>query len=426
MASLKSSNRIIMLGDCQSFYASVEKADHPEYKDRPLVVAGDPERRSGIVLAACPLAKAKGVATTDTLGEALAKCPDLVVIKPRMQKYIDVSMQITDIYKTYTDLVEVFSIDEQFLDLTGSMHLFAETPEEMAKLIQDQVMAATGVYTRFGISNNKTLAKTACDNFGKKNRNGIYTLTKENLADTLWKLPVSDMYMVGTRMTRHFNAMGLNTIGSVAQTPLGKLKQMMRRKFGKNSDIKAELYWRIANGIDDSPVRPGTHQVAPKSVGHMMTLPRDYRKLEEIKVPLLILTEQVCQRCRSLGFMAQVVSVGCMGADFDRPTGFSRQLKMEDPSNITNQVYRWACRLLEMYWDGLPIRRIGISVTQLTTDSEYQLSLFDNRREKSMALERVTDALKHKYGDSIVMRAASKTEAGQALDRSNKIGGHYK
>ena len=166
-------------------------------------------------------------------------------------------------------------------------------------------------------------------------------------------------------MTRHFNAMGLLNIGSVAQTPLVKLKQMMRRKFGKNSDIQAEMYWRIANGIDDSPVRSGTHQVAPKSVGHMMTLPFDYREFDHILTPLLELTELVCQR--ALGFMGHVVSVGCMGADFDRPTGFSRQMKMEDPSNITNQVYHWARRLLETYWDGLPIRRIGVSLTLTPT-----------------------------------------------------------
>jgi len=423
---MKPAKRVVMLADCQSFYASVEKAEHPEYRDRPLVVAGDPERRSGIVLAACPIAKKRGITTAERLGEALAKCPDVVVIKPRMQRYIDVSMQITEIYKSYTDLVEPYSIDEQFLDVTGSLHLYGCTPEELALMIQDHVRDATGVRTRFGISETKILAKTACDNYAKKSATGIYTLPKENLAETLWKLPVNQMFMAGSRMTRHFNVMGLPTIGSVAQTPLPKLKQMMRRKFGKNSDIQAELYWRIANGIDDSPVRPGTHQVDPKSVGHMMTLPRDYGRLEEIKVVLLELTELVCQRCRGLGFMGHVVTVGCMGADFDRPTGFSRQMKMEDPSNITNQVYRWACRLLEKYWDGLPIRRVGVSLSQLTPDTEYQLSLFDIGREKSMALERVTDALKRKYGDGIVIRAVSKTEAGQALDRSAKIGGHFK
>lgn len=140
-----------MLGDCESFYSSVEKAEHPEYKDRPLVVAGEPERRSGIVLAACPFAKAKGITTAERLGEAVAKCPELVVIKPRMQRYIDVSMLITEIYKQYTDLVEPNSIDEQFFDVTGSWHLFADTPEEMARIIQNHVQATTGVYTRFGV-----------------------------------------------------------------------------------------------------------------------------------------------------------------------------------------------------------------------------------------------------------------------------------
>ncbi|MFD1130729.1 DNA polymerase IV [Paenibacillus sp. PDC88] len=423
---MKTKERVIMLADCQSFYASVEKAEHPEYKNRPLVVAGDPERRSGIVLAACPIAKSKGITTAERLGEALAKCPDLVVVKPRMQRYIDVSMQITEIYKSYTDLVEPYSIDEQFLEVSGSLHLFDCTPEELARLIQNHVQEATGVYTRFGISNTKILAKTACDNYAKKNAAGVYTLTKEMLPETLWKRPVSDMFMVGSRMKRHLTVMGLTTIGSVAQTPLSRLKDMMRRKFGKNSDIQAEMYWRIANGIDDSPVRPGTHQDAPKSVGHMMTLPRDYGTIDEIKVVLLELTELVCQRCRTLGLMGNVVSVGCLGADFDRPTGFSRQLKMEDPTNITNQVYQWACKLLEQFWDGFPIRRVGISLSQLSPDNEYQVSMFDSCREKSMALERVTDALKQKYGDTVVMRAVSKTAAGQAVDRSDKIGGHFK
>lgn len=167
---VKSAKRIIMLGDCQSFYASVEKAENPQYQDRPLVVAGDPERRSGIILAACPIAKGFGVTTAETLGTALAKCPDLVVIKPRMQTYINVSMQITDIYKSYTDLVEPYSIDEQFIDVTGSMHLFANSPEELARIIQTHVQATSGVRTRFGIAETKILAKTACDNYAKKIR----------------------------------------------------------------------------------------------------------------------------------------------------------------------------------------------------------------------------------------------------------------
>ena len=155
-----SKQRVIMLADCQSFYASVEKMEHPEYADRPLVVAGDPERRSGIVLAACPIAKSFGISTERRLGEAVARCPDLVVIRPRMQMYIKISMQITEIYRSFTDLVEPYSIDEQFLDVTGSLNYYNCSADELAQLIQHQVQLSTGVRTRFGISINKVLAKT--------------------------------------------------------------------------------------------------------------------------------------------------------------------------------------------------------------------------------------------------------------------------
>lgn len=418
--------RTIMLADCQSFYASVEKAERLEYKNVPLAVAGDPERRSGIILAACPIAKGRGVTTAERLGDSLAKCPDLVIIKPRMQLYIDVSLMITRIYEAYTDLVEPYSIDEQFLDVTGSLHLYG-SPEELASLIQKRVQAETGIYTRFGIGPSKILAKTACDNYAKKNDDGVFVLNESNIAGTLWTLPVSKMFMVGSRMTRHFNAMGLETIGQLAATPLDKLKTLMRRKLGRNSDINAELYWRIANGIDDSPVKPGTHGIAPQSVGHMMTLPRDYGSIEEIATVLLELTELVCQRCRGSGLMGHVVSVGCMGADYERPTGFNRQMKMTDPTNVTNDVYREALRLLRKHWDGMPVRKVGVSLSQLSPSGDYQMSLFDEGREKWMALERATDAIKEKYGDASILRAVSLTNnVGQALDRSKKIGGHYK
>jgi DNA polymerase-4 len=407
--------RTIMLADCQSFYASVEKAANPEYKYRPVVVAGDPERRSGIVLAACPIAKSFGVTTAERIGEAMAKCPELVIIRPHMQRYIEVSMQITNIYQTYTDLVEPYSIDEQFLDVSASISMYGE-PVTIAKSIQDKIMAETGVYSRVGISYCKVVSKMACDNFAKKNGDGIFVLPKEKIAQHLWPLSVNKMFMVGSRMMMHFNQMGIYTIGQLANTDLHKL----RSKWG----INGEVLWRIANGHDDSPVTPGAHD-KQKAIGHQMTLPRDYRNKEEIEVILLELSELVCQRCRTKGYMGWVVSVGCQGADFDRPTGFSRQMKMPDPTNITMEVYNIAKGLFKKHWDGLPVRKVGVTLSELANDDEYQLLLFSNR-EKVRALEKVTDAIKLKYGDSAIMRAVSGTNAGQAKDRSGKIGGHYK
>jgi DNA polymerase-4 len=407
--------RVIMLADCQSFYASVEKAANPEYRGKPVVVAGDPARRSGIVLAACPMAKKFGVTTAETLGEALSKCPDLVVIRPRMQEYIRVSLQITGILQSYTDLVEPYSIDEQHLDVTGSLRLFGE-PEEIARSIQQRVMSETGVYSRIGISYCKVISKMACDNFAKKNTSGIFVLPKGDLSKVLWPLPVNKMFMIGSRMTFHLSRMGVYTIGDLAQTPLPKL----RAKWG----INGEVIWRIAHGMDESPVTPGSHD-RQKAIGHQMTLPRDYRTSEEIKVSLLELAELVCQRARAKRYMGWVVSVGCQGADFDRPAGFHRQMKLAEPTNLTDDVYKVASMLFERHWDGLPVRKVGVVLSELVGDEQYQLVLFDDR-EKRLALERTADRIKERYGNASLVRAVSLTQAGLAQDRAGKIGGHYK
>lgn len=407
--------RIIILADCQSFYASVEKSLHPEYADRPLIVAGDPTRRSGIVLAACPIAKSYGITTAERLGEALAKCPDVIVMQPRMQTYIDRSLEITEIYEQYTDLVEPYSIDEQFLDVTGSTVLFGDSMK-IAQQLQDQVMEQTGIFIRLGISYSKVTAKMACDCFAKKSPSGIFMLQKDDLPDTLWRQPVQSMFMIGSRMTRHLYAMGVRTIGDLARMPLASL----RRRWG----INGEVIWRIANGIDDSPVTPNTHD-RQQVIGHQMTLPRDYYTKKEIEVILLELSELVCRRCRAKGYMGGVVAVGCQGADFERPSGFYRQMKLPDPTYISKHVYEAAKHLFAQHWDGRPVRKLGVTLSGLVPDDEYQLCIFDER-EKYAALERAVDEIKSKYGEVAIMRAVSLTGAGQARDRSSKIGGHFK
>lgn len=407
--------RTIMLVDGQSFYASVEKAAHPEYKDKPIVVAGDPARRSGIILAACPIAKSYGIKTAERLGEAIAKCPDVIVMRPRMQTYIEASMRITEILETYTDLVEPYSIDEQFLDVTHTLHLFGNA-EEMARSIQDKIQRATGVFSRVGISYCKGLAKMACDNFAKKNQTGIFCLWQQDIEDVLWPLTIDKLFMVGTRMARHLLHIGVRTIGDLARTPLSRL----RRKWGVNG----EVLWNLANGIDPSPVTPGSHE-KQKVIGHQMTLPRDYRTQEELAIVLLELTELVCRRCREHEVMGSVVAVGCTGADFDRPSGFHRQMKLPDPTHVTNEVYQAVMTLFRRHWDGLPVRRVGVSVSGLVADHPYQMTLFETS-EKYRLLEQTTDALKDKYGETAIMRASSLLKAGQAIDRSAKIGGHYK
>ncbi|HET7627298.1 MAG TPA: DNA polymerase IV [Bacillales bacterium] len=408
--------RIIFLVDMQSFYASVEKADRPELKDRPVIVSGDPERRSGVVLAACPLAKKFGVQNAWRLWEAQQKCPQAVIVRPRMQRYLEVSYKITTILERFTDLVEVYSVDEQFMDLTPCRKRFTDA-WTVAREVQKAIMEDTGVPARVGIGPNKVLAKIACDNFAKKNHpDGRAELNAGNMKQKMWPLPVGAMFGVGSRMERHLRRMGVRTIGHLAQFPLSVLK--------KRWGINGELLWLIANGIDPSPVRPKTHETQ-KAVGHHMTLPRDYETAKEIRVVLLELCEEVARRVRAKRCVGRTISVGVRGADFDRPTGFHRQAKLPGPTQFGSDLYAAACRLFERHWDRQPIRSVGVALSQLEPALPHQESFFDDFARKQR-LSEAMDALCAKYGPTAVMRAVSVTEAGQARERAQKIGGHYK
>ncbi len=408
-------DRVIFLVDMQSFYASVEKAEHPEYQDQPVIVSGDPERRSGIILAACPLAKKYGVKTAEALWQAQAKCPQAVVIRPHMQRYIDISLKITELLEQFTDLVEPYSIDEQFLDVTGSQKLFG-TPIEIAQKIQRLIWEHTHIYSRVGIGPNKILAKMACDNFAKKNSDGIFHLKREHLQDTLWLLPIHKMFGVGSRMTEHLRRMGIRTIGHLAQFPLSTLQ--------KRWGINGEVLWMSANGLDASPVRVETHNVQ-KAVGHHMTLPRDYGTEDEIRIVLLELCEEVARRARIKNYQGITLSVGVRGADFDLPTGFYRQMKLPFPTNFGTDLFKHALGLFQKHWDGLPIRSLGVNLSDLRPADQYQLRLFDSPIKKEQ-LGRAMDWVNAKYGSATLVRAASLLAAGQAYERAKKIGGHYK
>lgn len=419
---MKGSERVIFLADGQSFYASIEKAARPDLQDKPVAV-GDPSRRSGIILAACLTAKERGVTTAERVGEALAKCPDLVVIRPRMQTYITISLLITEIFESFTDQVEPYSIDEQFLDVTNSIAYFG-SPEEIAHQLQTRVLLSTGVWTRCGIGPTKILAKMATDNFAKKRPDGIFKLDYNNMTK-LWELPVHHMFMVASRMTRHFMRMGLHTIGDIAKLELNDLKKRMRQEMGKQSDIQAEYYWQTARGIDPSPVVPGIRDKL-KSISHGKALRSSlYRKLEDIEVVLLELVVEVCRRSRRLGCIGQVVCVGATETDGQRSACFNRQVTLPQPTSLSHEVAATARGILHKHWSGMPVSHLYIALTQLTDDSVIQLSLFDDRI-KAYSLERATDEIKDRYGSDAIMPASSLLQSGVTRERAQQIGGHYK
>lgn len=407
--------KVIFLVDMESFYASVEKADRPQLKKRPVIVSGDPERRSGVVLAACPLAKKYGVKNASRLWEAQQQCPHAVIVRPRMQRYLDVALHITDILEGFTDQVEPYSVDEQFLDITGSQKLFGP-PWEIAQKIQAMIMRETKVRARVGIGPTKILAKMACEGFAKKNITGIFELNATNLRQHMWPLPVEKLHGVGRRMKHHLHRLGITTIGDLATYALPVLK----KKWG----IPGQVLWESANGIDASPVNPDSHSTQ-KAIGHAMTLPRDYGTKKEIQVVLLELCEEVCFRARSVEMMGSTIAVGVQGANYHSPTGFYRQVTLLSPTHYTMDVYQAAVDLFERFWDGRPIRRISVNLSNLCSDKLLQLSLFeqlDRKRDLSYAIDRI----KYRYGETAIVRASSLTDAGQAFHRAATIGGHYK
>lgn len=406
-------SRTIFLVDMQSFYASVEKVSHPALQNKPVIVAGDPKQRSGIVLAACPLAKKFGVKTAESLWEAKAKCPELEVIQPHMSLYLKVSYEITKILEQYSDLVEVYSVDEQFLDVTNTIHLF-KTKEQLAKQIHDEIFESIGVESRIGIGPNKVLAKMACDNFAKKNRTGVAELNESNLESLLWPLPINALFGVGGRMRVHLTNMGLHTIGNLAQYPV----KWLQKRWG----INGEVLWRLANGIDQSPVVPRTHQTQ-KAIGHHMTLLRDYEAREDIYVVIKELSEEVARRVRKQNYLGLTVSLQVQSNRFKEKLGFNRQLTLREPTQLGRVINETAKVLFDKYWLGYPVRALGISLAQLMPKTERQLSLFDDPTEEEQ-LAIILDRIRERYGLTAIMNASSLLDAGQARIRATKIGGH--
>lgn len=215
-------------------------------------------------------------------------------------------------------------------------------------------------------------------------------------------------------MSRHLERMGIRTIGQLAQFPLDALK--------KRWGINGEVLWLTANGIDHSSVTRHTFE-QQKGIGHQMTLPQDYETLDDLKVILLELSEEVGRRARSKGYVGDTIAVGARGADFDFPTGFHRQTKLVSPTNYGLDLYQAAVQLFTEHWGGYPVRRVSVSLTGLESSSCYQLNFFDSFLKKER-LSEAMDKIKEKYGPASLLRGVSLLASSQAVSRSRKIGGH--
>lgn len=386
--------RVILHIDANSFYASCELCYKPWLKDSPVAVGGDQEARHGIVLTANPIAKKKyGIKTGEVLWEAKQKCPQLTIFPADYPLYVHFSKMMREIEEEYSDQVEAFGLDENWIDLSAWNNTL-DQGEMVAQEIRERIKNELGITVSIGVADNKIIAKLGSD---MKKPDAVTVLKPENYPETAWKLPASDLLYVGPATTRKLRMLGVNTIGDLAKCDAGILKSSL----GKNG-LMLKVF---ALGLDPSPVRRVSAETAIKSVGNSVTTPRDMESFDDVKCVIYLLAESVAARMREYGLRGRCVSFSIRNTDL----AYSGcQCTLKKPTYLTSEIAEAAYRLFcARYPDTLPLRSIGISVSKLSPDSDpVQISMFDDddRRFKMEDLEHSVDGLRHRFGHQIVQR----------------------
>ena len=355
----------------------------------PSIIGGDETRRAGIVLAKSMKAKQMGVVTGETIYQAKTKCPNLKVFEGNYSIYKEHSDKLYNLLLEYTDKIERYSIDECFLDMTN--YLMGKKLVDIAHEIKRRVKEELGFTVNIGVSCNKLLAKMASD-FKKPDM--VHTLYLSEIPEKMWKLPVSELFMLGRKTVPKLQAMRIKTIGELAQTEQVKLI----KKFGKHGN----LMWQYANGIDNSEVN--YKEEKPKGIGNSITLPMDISEIEKLEEVLLALTEHVAYRLRKCEMLANVVNVQIRTNEFK---DFSHQGKLQVATCSTKIIYEKAKNLLEeLLKQKKMIRLVGIRVDGLIEKDEMQISFFNEENtEKLEKLDNILDKINQKYGYNSVTRA---------------------
>lgn len=387
--------RVIFHCDLNCFFASVELLDKPALWNVPVAVCGDPKSRHGIILAKNEPAKKRGVQTAETVWQAKKKCPVLVLLPPHHELYELYSRRVNEIYGRFTDLVEPFGIDESWLDVTGSLHLFGGDARALADRIRATVKAETGLTVSVGVSFNKVFAKLGSD---LKKPDATTVIPPEGWRDIVWPLPVGDMLFAGRSTQRVLGQYGIETIGQLAACPEEMAEQLLGKMGGQ--------LWRYANGLDNSPVRPGHQREPVKSVGNGTTFPADLVRWEQIRQGLAPLCDSVATRLRRQRLYAGGVSVTLKGADFKT---VSRQTRLDEPTHLMRDIWETAQELARQIWKApTPIRAMTVTALYVTEDGQAyrQLDLLGRasakRSERQEKLESAVDAIREKYGSGAI------------------------
>ena len=387
--------RVILHCDLNAFYASVELLAYPELRGQPVAVCGDPESRHGIILAKNEAAKRFGVKTAETIWQARQKCPELVLLPPHREQYRQYSRRMNEIYGQYTDLVEPFGIDESWLDITGSMHLFGNDAAAIADAIRARAARELGLTLSVGVSFNKVFAKLGSD---YRKPDATTVISPENWQEMVWPLPVGSLLYAGPAAQRALGQYGIRTIGQLANVEPA-LPERLLGKLGRQ-------LWEYANGLDKSPVRPQHVKEPVKSVGNSCTFPENLTTREQIRRGAAMLCDSVAGRLREQGLYCGAVQIGLKDAAFH---SVSRQKQLPASTHLMRELLDAAMELIDKTWKPpMPIRLINVTALALTDRRETyeQLDLLAPRRPEENAklerLESAIDSLRKKYGSQVI------------------------
>lgn len=385
-------NRIILHSDINCFYASVEHLKHPEYKDKPLAVGGNPEKRHGIILTADYLTRKYGVRTGMTLWQAQKLCPDIVILEPNMQLYKEYSEMAHDIYSDYTDLIEPYGIDESWLDVS-LLCPNAEAGERIAKEINARMKKELGITNSVGVSWNKVFAKLGSD---YKKPDAVTVFMQEQM-DIIRQIPVHDLLYVGANNKKRLNGMGIFTIGHLADAP----ENIITSSLGK----MGVTFKKYAMGLDDDPVRPDDYEREAKSIGNSTTTAVNLNNDEDAKRVFFELAEYVAYRMKKKGLKGRTIEITIRTKDMENT---SRHRQLGQYTNITDEIATQAFELFRQnYRWHKPVRSLGIRMTDLVDINEpEQLSLFVNEdnRNKHRDMDKTVDSIREKFGYDVIKR----------------------
>ena len=393
-------DRIILHCDLNCFYASVELLSHPDLRDVPMAVCGDPQSRHGIILAKNEPAKKFGVQTAETIWQAKKKCPDMVLLPPHHDLYREYSRKVNAIYDEYTDLVEPFGIDESWLDVTHTLHLFGGDAKLLADTLRERMKRQLGLTLSVGVSFNKVFAKLGSD---YKKPDATTVISRENWKELVWPLPVGDLLYVGGAARKLLKQYGITTIGQLAACKPEMLETLMGKMGLQLHDY--------ANGLDHDPVRSRYDAEPVKSVGNGTTFPKNLTTREQVHGGIAVLADSVGSRLRHYGLYAGGVQVTVRDPAFhDR----SRQTQLSTPTHLIRDLTNAAIELTDQLWrPPSPVRALTVTAIHLVPegDAYEQVDLFTAgaapKKEKQEKLEAAMDRIRGKYGaDAIIFGAA--------------------